>query len=62
MRILFLGDIVGRPGRAAIHGYLPQLRRDLELDLVVANERTLRAGLGLTAKDARQLLAAQLMS
>jgi len=56
MRILFLGDIVGRPGRAAIHGHLPQLRRDLELDLVVANGENASGGLGLTAKDARQLL------
>jgi calcineurin-like phosphoesterase len=37
MRLLFLGDIVGRSGRDAVVAALPALRRDLMLDLVVVN-------------------------
>jgi 2',3'-cyclic-nucleotide 2'-phosphodiesterase len=56
MRILFLGDIVGRPGRSIIFDRLRQIRRDLELDLVIANGENASGGIGLTAKAARQLL------
>jgi hypothetical protein len=58
MRILFLGDIVGRPGRTIVFERLRQLRRDLGLDLVVANGENASGGIGLTAKAARQLLEA----
>jgi hypothetical protein len=37
VRLLFLGDIVGRSGRDAVAAALPGLRRDLSLDLVVVN-------------------------
>ncbi len=56
MRILFLGDIVGRPGRAAVFERLRQVRRDLDIDLVVANGENASGGIGITAKAARQLL------
>ncbi len=58
MRILFLGDIVGRPGRAIVFERLRQVRRDLRLDLVVANGENASGGIGITAKSARQLLEA----
>ena len=58
MRILFLGDIVGRPGRALVFERLRQVRRDLCLDLVVANGENASGGVGLNAKAARQLLEA----
>ncbi|MFU2208898.1 TIGR00282 family metallophosphoesterase [Solidesulfovibrio sp. C21] len=58
MRILFLGDIVGRPGRGIVFERLRQIRRDLSLDLVIANGENASGGLGLTAKAARQLLEA----
>jgi metallophosphoesterase (TIGR00282 family) len=58
MRILFLGDIVGRPGRAIIFERLRQVRRDFGCDLVVANGENASGGIGLTAKSARQLLEA----
>ena len=57
MRILMLGDIVGRPGRVAVHGNLARIRRDLAIDCVIANGENASGGIGLTAKDARQLLA-----
>jgi len=49
MRILFLGDIVGRPGRAIVFERLRQVRRDLRLDLVVANGENASGGSGITA-------------
>jgi metallophosphoesterase (TIGR00282 family) len=58
MRILFLGDVVGRTGRAAVAAQLPGLRRDLALDFVVVNGENASSGMGLTAAHARDLLAA----
>ncbi len=58
MRILFLGDIVGAPGVAAIKKRLPEIRRIERLDLVVANAENATNGSGLSPKDYRQLRAA----
>ena len=58
MRILFLGDVVGRTGRAAVAAQLPGLRRDWALDFVVVNGENASSGMGLTAAHARDLLAA----
>ncbi len=58
MRMLFLGDIVGRPGRAILFDRLRQVRRDLGCDVVVANGENASGGIGITAKSARQLLEA----
>jgi len=46
MRILMLGDIVGRPGRQAVTNRLPQIRRDQGIDLVVANGENASGGIG----------------
>ena len=58
MRILFLGDLVGRSGRDAVTEALPGLRRDLALDLVVVNAENASHGFGLAPEMARALLAA----
>ncbi|WP_198377840.1 TIGR00282 family metallophosphoesterase [Neoroseomonas rubea] len=58
MRILFLGDIVGRTGRDAVAEALPGLRRDLALDLVVVNAENASHGFGLAPDMARGLFAA----
>jgi len=55
MRILFLGDIVGRPGRKAVCNRLLQLRSEYELDLVLANAENASGGIGLNRKNAMQL-------
>ncbi len=57
MRILFLGDIVGRPGRTRVQERAADLRRELGLDLLLANAENASAGLGLSAKNAAELLA-----
>lgn len=57
MRILFLGDIVGRPGREAVIADLYRLRRELEVDVVLANGENASGGIGITVKAASQLLS-----
>ncbi len=58
MKILFLGDIVGRSGRTAVIERLPDLRRDWALDFVVINGENSASGYGMTAKIADQLFEA----
>ena len=58
MKILFLGDVMGRSGRAAITAGLPQLRQDWKLDFVVVNGENATSGMGLSADHARLLLEA----
>ena len=50
MRILFLGDLVGRSGRDAVAQHLPELRRRLRCDMVIANGENAAAGFGITRK------------
>lgn len=49
IKILFIGDIVARPGREAVAELLPQLRTELDLDLVIANAENISGGRGVTA-------------
>ena len=49
MRLLFMGDIVGRSGRDALVAELPSLRRELGLDFVVVNGENAAGGFGITA-------------
>lgn len=49
MRLLFLGDIVGRSGRDVLVAELPKLRRDLQLDFVIVNGENAAGGFGITA-------------
>ena len=58
MRTLFLGDVVGRAGRAAIAETLPKLREDWKLDFVVVNGENASSGAGLTGAHAKLLLDA----
>ena len=48
IRILCLGDIVGRPGRQVVHDKLPALVRDRQVDLVIANAENIAGGSGIT--------------
>jgi metallophosphoesterase (TIGR00282 family) len=58
MRILFLGDIVGRTGREAVIARLPELRRLLRIDVAVVNGENASHGFGLGADIAQNLFAA----
>jgi metallophosphoesterase (TIGR00282 family) len=55
LRVLFIGDVVGAPGRRALSALLPTLRDELHLDFVIANGENVAAGRGLTNKTAREL-------
>ena len=58
MRILFVGDVVGRPGRDAVEALLPGLRERLEVDACVVNGENIANGIGITPRLADRLLAA----
>ena len=58
MRLLFLGDVMGRAGRAAVAARLPELRAAWRLDFVVVNAENASGGMGLTPAHAQDLLAA----
>ena len=58
MRILFLGDVMGRAGRAAITAHLSTLREEWKLDFVVVNGENATGGLGLSGAHAKTLLDA----
>jgi metallophosphoesterase (TIGR00282 family) len=58
MRILFLGDIVGRTGRDTVAAELPALRRRLNLDVVIVNGENASHGFGLAPAMADTLFAA----
>lgn len=56
LKILFIGDIVGRPGRAAVAHFVPLLRAKYDLDLVIANGENLAAGKGMTFAKYEEML------
>ena len=58
MKILFIGDIVGQPGRRAVAELLPKLRQELRLDFVIANGENSAGGSGITPKTAGEIFLA----
>jgi metallophosphoesterase (TIGR00282 family) len=57
MNLLFIGDIIGRPGRDVVQAELPRLRDRLKLDLVIANGENAAGGFGLTRAIAEEFFA-----
>ncbi len=55
MRILFIGDIFGRPGRTIVKERLPGLVREHAIDLIIANGENAAAGFGITPSLAEDL-------
>lgn len=58
MHILFVGDVVGRPGREVLARELPRLRKSLKLDFVVVNGENAAHGAGITEKICMEILEA----
>ncbi len=58
MRILFIGDVVGSPGRRILKTALPRLRRDLAPDLVIANGENCAGGVGMTPATVEEIFKA----
>ena len=54
MKLLFIGDVVGEPGRQALAELLPWLRRKHQLDVVIANGENSAGGSGITPKIAEE--------
>ena len=57
MKLAFIGDIVGRPGRDMLAKYLPKIREEYNLDLVIANYENASHGFGLTKRNCDELLS-----
>lgn len=58
MQILFIGDIVGKPGRETVKCFLPDLQKEYRFDLIVANAENASGGRGLTKEVAHELFDA----
>jgi hypothetical protein len=58
MRLLVLGDVFARPGRAALRARLAEIRRELSIDLCIANGENLAGGTGLTRTTVREIFDA----
>jgi len=56
VKILFLGDVVGRPGRSVVARRIPMLRQELKVDFVIANAENAAAGAGITGTIAKSIL------
>jgi len=57
VRILFIGDIVGGPGRRGLAKLMPALRGEFEPDLVIANGENAAGGVGITERTADEIFA-----
>ena len=55
LKFLFIGDIVGRPGRELVVERLPRLRAERGVDFVIANAENAAAGSGITSAIAKEL-------
>jgi len=58
MKLLFIGDIVGEPGRRAVKHFVSLLRQQHGLDLVIANGENSAGGSGITPKTAEEIFSA----
>ncbi|HSV74123.1 MAG TPA: TIGR00282 family metallophosphoesterase [Chthonomonadales bacterium] len=56
MRVLFVGDVVGRPGRDAVRSSVPALRSEFDAHFVIANAENAAGGIGITPAVAAELL------
>jgi metallophosphoesterase (TIGR00282 family) len=56
LKLLFIGDIVGRPGRDILAARLPRVRQEHALDFVIANAENAAAGAGITGTIAKSIL------
>lgn len=58
MTLLFIGDVVGAPGRKALRVLLPKLRAQCRVDMVIANGENSAGGSGITPETAAEIFAA----
>jgi metallophosphoesterase (TIGR00282 family) len=58
MRILAVGDVIGKPGRQALNTILPQIKQEYKVDLAIVNAENSAHGIGVTPDTADELLNA----
>ena len=58
LRILFLGDIVGKPGRKVLKDHLPELKTEFKPDLIIANGENSAGGLGIDPSTTQEIFSA----
>src|SRR4051812_31136385 len=58
MRILFVGDVMGRSGRDAVTKHLPKLKKDLKIDVAIVNGENAAHGVGITEAICTELYGA----
>ncbi len=58
MNVLYLGDIMGKPGRETVRKLLPKLKTELKVDFVIAQGENLSHGKGMTISHTEEMLAA----
>jgi len=56
LRILMIGDVIGKPGRETVRALLPDLTRERSIDFVICNGENTAGGFGITADTASELL------
>jgi metallophosphoesterase (TIGR00282 family) len=56
LRILMIGDVIGKPGRDAVRALLPDLKQEKSIDFVICNGENTAGGYGITADTAAELL------
>jgi len=56
LRILMIGDVIGKPGRDAVRALLPDIKREKSIDFVICNGENTAGGYGITADTAAELL------
>ncbi|MEW6680987.1 MAG: YmdB family metallophosphoesterase, partial [bacterium] len=57
MKVLFIGDIVGRKGRRILKEIIPRLKEERHIDLIIANGENAAGGFGITKKVADEIFA-----
>lgn len=57
LKVLVIGDIVGSPGRSAASSIIPQLKKEYDLELIIANGENAAGGSGVTPKVAKELFS-----
>lgn len=58
MKVLFIGDVVGGPGRRGLHAAMPSLRERYEPEMVIVNGENSAGGMGITEKTANAIFEA----
>lgn len=57
IKILFFGDVIGRPGRSILRRYIPVLRKKFSPDIIIANGENAAGGVGITEKIGTEILS-----